>query len=144
MVIVSLKNIKTNRPKRKQDNNQNGPQPILATYRGLVIVDLLNHIRVNKSFYTLKVHLQFPKEIPSQARINKEEYYNITGRIAQRDNNGNITDKWEFKKIFNVHNKQIDKHGLTYYIKQKYYNKETWEPKKSLKGCKRALLKFYK
>jgi hypothetical protein len=69
------------------------------------VVNLLDHIRVNKSFYTLKVRLWFPEEIPSQAYINKEEYCNITGRIAERDNNGNITDKWEFEKIFNVHNK---------------------------------------
>ena len=142
--MVSLKNIKTNQPKRKWDNNWDRPWPVLATYKGLVMVDLPNYIRVNKSFHTLKVRLQFPKEIPSQARINKEERYNIIGRIAQRDNNGNITDKWEFKKIFNIYNKQIDKHSLTYCIKWKYYNKETWEPKKSLKGCERALLKFYK
>jgi hypothetical protein len=57
------------------------------------MVDLLDHIRVNKSFYTLKVRLWFPKEIPSQACINKEKYYNITSRIAKRDNNSNITDK---------------------------------------------------
>jgi hypothetical protein len=25
--------------------------------------------------------------------IDKEEYYNITGRIAKRDNNSNIIDK---------------------------------------------------
>ena len=65
MVIVSLENIKTNQPKKKWDNNWDGPQPVLAIYRGVVIVDLPNHIRVNKSFYTLKVRLQFPKEIPS-------------------------------------------------------------------------------
>ena len=69
------------------------------------MVDFLNHIHINKSFYTLKVRLQFPEEIPSQAYINKEEYCNITGRIAERDNNGNITDKWEFEKIFNIYNK---------------------------------------
>ena len=34
-------------------------------------------------------------------------------------------DKWEFKKILNVYNEQIDKYGLIYYIKWKYYNKET-------------------
>ena len=34
-----------------------------------------------------------------------EKYYNITGRIAKRDNNGNIINKWEFKKILNIHNK---------------------------------------
>ena len=105
MVIVSFKNIKTNQPKRKQDNNQDKPQPILAIYKGAVIVDLLNYIYINKSFYTLKVHFQFFKKIPSQAYINKEEYYNITGRIAKRDNNSNITDKQEFKKILNIYNK---------------------------------------
>ena len=65
MVMVSLKNIKTNQPKRKQDNNWDKPQPILVIYRGAVIVDLLDYIYVNKSFYTLKVCLQFPEEIPS-------------------------------------------------------------------------------
>ena len=56
-------------------------------------MDLLDYIYVNKSFYTLKVRLWFPEEIPSQVYINKEEYCNVTGRIAKRDNNGNITDK---------------------------------------------------
>ena len=68
-------------------------------------MDLLNSICVNKSFYTLKIRLWFPEEIPSQVYINKKEYYNIIGKIAKRDNNGNITDKWEFKKIFNIYNK---------------------------------------
>ena len=56
-------------------------------------MDFLNYICVNKSFHTLKVRLWFPKEIPGQAYINKEEYYNITGRIAKKNNNSNITDK---------------------------------------------------
>ena len=56
-------------------------------------MDLLDYICVNKSFYTLKVRLWFPEEIPSQAHINKEKYYNITGRIAERNDNGNIIDK---------------------------------------------------
>ena len=80
-------------------------------------MDFLNYIYVNKSFYTLKVRLWFPKEIPSQIYINKEERYNITSRIAERDNNSNIINKWEFEKILNIHNKQIDKYGLIYYIK---------------------------
>jgi len=54
IVMVSLKNIKTNRPKRKWDNNWDRPWP---AYRGVVIVDLLDHICVNKSFYILKVCL---------------------------------------------------------------------------------------
>ena len=115
--MVNLKNIKTNRPKKKWDDNQDRPQPILAIYKRAVVVDFLDYIYVNKSFYTLKVCFWFPKEILSQTRIGREERYNITGRIAKRDNNGNITDKWEFKKILNVHNKQINKYGLIYYIK---------------------------
>ena len=117
MVMVNFKNIKTNQPKRKQDNNQDRPQPILAIYRGVVVVDLLDYICVNKSFYTLKVRLQFSKEIPSQVYINKEECYNVIGRIAKRDNNSNIINKQEFKKILNIYNKQMDKHSLIYYIK---------------------------
>ena len=103
--MVNLKNIKTNQPKRKQNNNWDRPQPILAVYRGAVVVDFLDYIYVNKSFYTLKVRLQFLEEIPGQVYINKEECYNVTGRIAKRDNNSNITNKQKFKKIFNVHNK---------------------------------------
>ena len=80
-------------------------------------MDFLDYIYVNKSFHTLKVCLWFPKEIPGQAYINKEKCYNIIGRIAKRDDNGNIIDKWEFEKILNIYNKQIDKYGLTYYIK---------------------------
>ena len=63
--MVSLENIKTNRPKRKWDDNQDRAQPVLAAYRGVVVVNLLDHIYVNKSFYTLKVRLWFPKEISS-------------------------------------------------------------------------------
>ena len=32
------------------------------------------------------------------------EYYNIINRIAKRNNDGNIMDKWEFKNIFNIYN----------------------------------------
>ena len=80
-------------------------------------MDFLDYIYVNKSFYTLKVRLWFPEEISSQVYINKEEYYNVISRIAERNNNGNIINKWEFEKIFNIYNKQMDKYGLTYYIK---------------------------
>ena len=80
-------------------------------------MDLLNYIYINESFHTLKVRLWFPKEIPSQTYINKEECCNVTGRIAKRDNNGNIINKWEFKKILDIYNKQMDKYGLIYYIK---------------------------
>ena len=68
-------------------------------------MDFLDYIYINKFFYTLKVRFWFPKEIPSQVYINKEECHNITGRIAKRDDNSNITDKWKFKKILDVYNK---------------------------------------
>ena len=105
MVIINFKNIKTNQLKRKQDNNQDKPQPILAIYKEVVIVDLLNYIYINKSFYTLKVRLQFSEESPGQVYINKEEYCNITGRITKRNNNGNIINKQKFKKILDIYNK---------------------------------------
>ena len=57
------------------------------------MVNFLDYIYINKSFYILKVYFWFPKEISSQAHINKKEYCNITGRIAKKDNNSNITDK---------------------------------------------------
>ena len=103
--MVSFKNIKTNQPKRKWDNNWDRLWPVLAAYRGVVMVDLLDYIYINKSFYTLKVRLWFPEEIFGQVRINKEEYCNITNRIAKRDNNSNIINKWEFEKILNMYNK---------------------------------------
>jgi hypothetical protein len=68
-------------------------------------MDFLNYIYINKSFYTLKVRLWSLKEIPGQVYINKEKYYNIISRIAKRDNNSNIIDKWEFEKILNIYNK---------------------------------------
>ena len=80
-------------------------------------MDFLDYIYINKSFHTLKVCLWFFKEIPSQVYINKEEYYKVTGKIVKRDNNSNIINKWEFKKILNIHDEQIDKYSLIYYIK---------------------------
>ena len=68
-------------------------------------MDFLDYIYINKSFYILKVRLWFLKKIPSQVYINKEERYNITDRIVKRDNNSNIINKWEFKKILNIYNK---------------------------------------
>ena len=44
-------------------------------------MDFLDYIYINKFFYTLKVRLWFPKEIPSQAYINKKKCRNVTGRI---------------------------------------------------------------
>ena len=143
MVMVSLENMKTNRPKKKWDDNWDGPFPVLAAYRGAVVVDLPDHIRVNKSFHTSKVRLWSPEKITGQARLNKKERLNIAGRIAERDDDGNITDKWKFERIVDVHDEDKDEHGLTYLIKWKYNDEETWEPEDCLKGCERALTRFH-
>lgn len=143
MVMVSLENMKTNRPKRKWDDNWDGPFPVLAVYKGAVVIDLPDHIRVNKSFHTSKVRLWQPEEIPGQAELNAAERRNITGRIAQRDDDGNIEDRWQFERILDVHDEDIQDHGLTYQIKWKYYDEPTWEPEECLKGCDRALLQFH-
>jgi len=57
MVIVSFKNIKINWLKRKWDDNWDIFWPVLTAYKGVIIIVLLDYICVNKSFYTLKVHL---------------------------------------------------------------------------------------
>jgi hypothetical protein len=44
IVIVSLENIKINRPKKKWDDKWDGLYPVLVVYQGAVIVDLLDHI----------------------------------------------------------------------------------------------------
>ena len=50
-VMICLKNLKTNRPKKKWDDKWDGPYKVLKTYDGAVIVDLPDHIHVNKSFH---------------------------------------------------------------------------------------------
>ena len=142
MVLVSLENMKTNRPKKKWDDKWDGPFPVLAVYRGAVVVDLPDHIRVNKSFHTSKVRLWHTEEIPGQAEINARERRKVAGRVAERDDDGNIEDKWEFEKILDVHDEAEDG-TLTYQIKWKHYDEATWQPEEDLKGSKRAVQRFH-
>ena len=51
-VMISLKNLKTNRPKKKLDDRWDGPYEVLKAYPGAVIVKLPNHMKVNNSFHT--------------------------------------------------------------------------------------------
>jgi hypothetical protein len=141
MVMVSLENMKTNRPKKKWDDKWDGPYPVLAVYRGAVVVDLPDHIRVNKSFHTSKVRLWVPEEIPGQAEINSTERRNVKGRVVERDDNGNVEEKWEFEKILDVHNE--DPRGLTYEIKWRHHKDTTWQLEDELKGCERAVQRFH-
>ena len=141
-VMVSLENMKTNRPKKKWDNKWDGLYKVLEAYRGAVVVDLPNHIHVNKSFHTSKVRLWSEEEIPGQADLNEAERRNIAERIVERDDEGNIEKKWEFEKILDVHNE--DKQGLTYLIKWKYHEEPTWQPEQDLKGNEREICAYYK
>ena len=141
MVMVSLENMKTNRPKKKWDDKWDGPYQVVAVYRGAVVVDLPDHIRVNKSFHTSKVRLWVAEKIPGQADINTAERRNVQGRVAERDDDGNVEDKWEFEKILDVHDE--DPRGLTYEIKWKYHRDTTWQLEEDLKGCERAIQRFH-
>ena len=49
--------MKINRLKKKWDDKWDGPYKVLETYRETVVVDLPNHIHVNKLFYISKIRL---------------------------------------------------------------------------------------
>lgn len=133
--------MRTNRPKKKWDDKWDGPFQVIKTYRGAVIVDLPAHIKVNKSFHTSKVRLWLPEVLPGQAEINANERRNIAGRVAERDDDGNVTDTWEFEKILDVHNE--DPKGLTYLIKWKYHDEPSWQLEDDLKGAKATVRRFH-
>ncbi|XP_044714488.1 chromo (CHRromatin organization MOdifier) domain-containing protein [Hirsutella rhossiliensis] len=92
------------------------------------MTNLPQHIRVNKSFHTSK--------------INADERRNVAGRVAERDDDGNIEEKWEFEKILDVHDEDPE-HGLTYLIKWKHHDEPTWQPEDDLKGCEGAVKRFH-
>lgn len=82
--------------------------------------------------------------ITGQSSFNKRECCDVAGRIAQRDDDGNIADKWIFEKIIDIHDKDIEKNGLTYLIKWKYNNEPSWQPELDLEGCENALQNFHR
>ena len=140
-VMICLKNLKTNRPKKKWDDKWDGPYKVLKTYNGAVVVELPNHILVNNSFHTSLVRPWIDPVIPNQSSINEEERRSVAGRVAERDDDGNIEDKWVFEKILGVHDE--DRKGLTYLIKWKYNDIPSWQPESDLKGCEKALKDFH-
>jgi hypothetical protein len=97
---------------------------------------------VNKSFHTSRVRLWHTEEISSQAEINAQERRNIAGRVAERDDDGNIEEKWEFEKILDVHDEAEDG-TLTYQIKWKHYDETTWQPEEDMKGSRHAIQRFH-
>lgn len=113
----------------------------MKTYNGAVVVELPDHIQVNNSFHTSLVRPWIDPVIPNQSSINEEEHQPVAGRVAERDDDGNIEDKWVFEKILDVHDE--DKKGLTYLIKWKYNEIPSWQPESDLEGCEKALKNFH-
>lgn len=142
LVMVSLANLKTNRPKKKWDDKWDGPYKVLKAYRGAVVVELPEHIRVNNSFHTSKVRLWNATPIPGQDEINRRERRNVAGRIVERNDDGNIEERWEFEKILDVHDED-EEAGLTYLVKWKYHDEPTWQPEEDLKSSPDAVKRFH-
>ena len=119
------------------------PYQVLRVYNGAVIVDLPDHIHVNKSFHTSLVRSWNNPIHNGQTVINSFEKRNVVGRVAERDDDGNIMDKWVFEKILDMHAEDIEKSGLTYLIKWKYDNEPNWQTQADLKGCEKVLREFH-
>ena len=68
--MVSLGHMATNRPKKKWDDKWDGPLPVLKVYKGAVIIDLPESIKVDNSFHTSKVCLYEAPAIQGQDEIN--------------------------------------------------------------------------
>ena len=114
--MISLKNPKTNRPKKNWDDKWDGPYSVLKTYNGAVVVELPKHIHVNNSFHTSLVRPWTAPVIDGQTQLNSKEYRNVAGRVAEREDDGNVADKWVFEKILDVHDEDKREKGLTYLI----------------------------
>ena len=142
-VMVSLEHMATNRPKKKWDDKWDGPFPVLKVYKGAVVVELPDNIKVDKTFHTSKVRLYQAPAIQGQDEINAAERRNVKGRIARRDDDGNIQDEWRFEKILDVHDEDKETSGLTYLVKWKHYDEPTWQPEEDLKDCKEVLKLFH-
>ena len=105
--MISLKNPKTNRPKKNWDDKWDGPYSVLKTYNGAVVVELPKHIHVNNSFHTSLVRPWTAPVIDGQTQLSSKEYRNVAGRVAY---------KWVFEKILDVHDEDKREKGLTYLI----------------------------
>lgn len=86
-----------------------GPNKVLKTYNEAVVVELPNHILVNNIFHTSLARTWINPIIPNQSSINKEERSPVTERVAERDNDGNIENKWVLEKILDVHDEDKKK-----------------------------------
>jgi hypothetical protein len=66
----------------------------------------------------------------------------VAGRIVERNDDGNIEERWEFEKILDVHDED-EEAGLTYLVKWKYYDEPTWQPEEDLKSSPDAVKRFH-
>ena len=105
----------------KWDDKWDGPYKVLKAYRGAVIVDLPDHTKVNNFLHTSKVRLWDSTNVPGQDEIYKWECHNVSGRVVERDDDGNIEEKWEFDRILDVHDED-EEVGLTYMVKWIYHD----------------------
>ena len=139
-VYVDTRNMKTNRPMKKDDDKWAGSFPIQAVYPRACLVKLPEDMKIFPVFHN---SLLRPKSdgngLPGQKVINEAESRHIRGRILEReDGTDEIIEKWEFEELLDSHNET----GLQYFIKWKHYV-PTWQPAFDLKGQDEALLEYH-
>lgn len=110
--MISLKNLKCNRPKKKWDDKWDGLYKVLRVSDKAEIVDLPKHIKINNSFHTSLIRLQKDQFNCGQTQLNEKEYRNVVGHVAERDNVGHISDKRMFEKIHDVDDEDKNERGL--------------------------------
>ena len=72
--MISLKKSKTDRPKKKWNDKCDGSYRVFKVFNGTVIVELPD----------------------GQSVINSLENRDVADRVAERGDDGNNLDKWEF------------------------------------------------
>lgn len=82
--------------------------------------------------------------MPHQSFINKEARRPVAGRIAERDDDRNIDDKWVFGKNLDMHDEGKDTKWLTYLIMWNYNNIPPWQLESNLQGCEKAIKDFHR
>jgi hypothetical protein len=128
-VMIDTGNMKTNRPKKKWDDNWVGPYKVLRTYPGAVVVELPPDIKISNTFHVSKVRRWANRSgLPGQDRLNEKDRKNTRGRVLERDDDGTIVPKWEFETILDCHNED----GLNYLVKWKHHA-PTWQPADDLR-----------
>jgi hypothetical protein len=139
-VYVDTKNMKTNRPMKKDDDKWTRLYEVLEVYPRACRVQLPDGVRIFPVFHN---HLLRPKTssagLIGQAAINEAESRHIRGRILERED-GTVepVEKWEFEKLLDCHNED----GLHYLVKWRYHQ-ATWQLADDLQGQDNVILEFH-